>query len=345
MKFPWSRNEVRAGTTFTDSFIAALTAKADGAGLIAATATAALESCAGLVGRGFASAKVGGRDVLSAALTPDILEMTGRALIRRGEVLFYVDSSGSRLLLLPATSYDIQGGPNPATWTYNLMLNGPSGNMTYTGLGAESVIHVKYAVDPVEPWRGNAPLDVARQSGRLSSELVNALADESSTPTGQVMGLAVDGNDDTIVTLKADFKTAKGKLAFMQAGDWGAAGGSFTDLVPKRFGAMPPEPLVELFKHSSAEVFSSCGFNPALFVAGDAASLRESWRLALFGVVSPLAIKFAAELSLKFDEEITLGFEEMKASDVQGRARAMQSMVGGGMEIERAVALSGLLME
>ena len=65
MKFPWSRNEVRAGTTFTDSFIAALTAKADGAGLIASTATAALESCAGLVGRGFASAKVGGRDVLS----------------------------------------------------------------------------------------------------------------------------------------------------------------------------------------------------------------------------------------------------------------------------------------
>ena len=76
-----------------------------------------------------------------------------------------------------------------------------------------------------------------------------------------------------------------------------------------------------------------------------ASSLRESWRLALFGVVSPLAVKVEAELTAKLETDVTLGFSEMKASDVQGRARAFQSMVGGGMEVERAVALSGLLME
>ena len=60
------------------------------------------------------------------------------------------------------------------------MLAGPSGTMHYTHLTADSVIHVKYAVDPVEPWRGCAPLDIAKQSGRLSAEVVNALADEAS---------------------------------------------------------------------------------------------------------------------------------------------------------------------
>ena len=95
----------------------------------------------------------------------------------------------------------------------------------------------------------------------------------------------------------------------------------------------------------SAEVYAACGFNPSLFVSGDSASLRESWRLALFGVVSPLAVKVEAELTAKLETDVTLGFSEMKASDVQGRARAFQSMVGGGMEVERAVALSGLLME
>ena len=346
MKLPWSRKlETRAGTTFTDAQLAALTAKADGNGLVTHTAVGALEACAGVIGRGFASAEVGGRSVVAEALNPDVLEMVGRSLIRRGEILLYVDTTGDRLLLLPATSYDIQGGPNPSTWEYNLMLNGPSGTISYTGVGADSVIHIKYAVDPVEPWRGNAPMDVARLSGRLSAETVNALADESSTPVGQLMGLPVDGDDPTVTLLKSDMKTSKGKMAFLQTGDWGNVGEGYADLTPKRFGAAPTEHLVELLKVSSSEVYAACGFNPALFISGDSASLRESWRLALFGVVAPLAVKVTSELSYKLETDVTLGFEEMKASDVQGRARAFMTMVGAGMELERAVALSGLLVE
>ena len=346
MRFPWNRKyETRAGTTFTDAQIAALTAKADGAELVAPTATGALEACSGVVGRGFAAAEVTARPMVAAALTPDVLEMVGRSLIRRGEILFYIDTTGDRLMLLPATSYNILGGPNPATWEYDLMLAGPSGTRYYTHLSADSVIHVKYAVDPVEPWRGCAPMDIAKLTGRLSAETVNALADESATPVGQLLGLPVDGNDDTVTALKSDMKTSKGAMAFMQTGDWGNVGGGYTDLVPKRFGAAPTEHLVELFKVSSAEVYAACGFNPSLFVSGDSASLRESWRLALFGVISPLAVKVEAELTAKLETPVKLGFSEMKASDVQGRARALQSMTGGGMDIERAVALSGLLME
>ena len=80
-------------------------------------------------------------------------------------------------------------------------------------------------------------------------------------------------------------------------------------------------------------------------MSGDSASLRESWRLALFGVLSPLAVKVEAELSAKLETPIQLGFAEMKASDVQGRARSFKAMVDGGMDLERAVALSGLMME
>lgn len=346
MKFPWNRKyETRAGQTFTDATIAALTARADGNELVVPTATGALESCAGVVGRGFAAAQVGGRPMIAAALTPDVLEMTGRALIRRGEILFYIDTTGDRLLLLPATSYNVMGGPNPATWEYDLMLAGPSGTMHHTHLSADSVIHVKYAVDPVEPWRGNAPLEVARQAGRLSSETVNALADESSTPVGQLMGLPVDGNDPTVTELKADMKTSRGKMGFLQTGDWGAVGTGYVDVVPKRFGASPTEHLVDLFKHSSAEVYSACGFNPSLFVSGDSASLREAYRLALFAVIAPLAVKVEAELTAKLETEVTLGFNEMKAADVQGRARSFKAMVDGGMQLERAVALSGLMLE
>ena len=346
MKFPWNRNyEQRAGTTFTDAQIAALTSKADGVALVTPTATGALEACAGSVGRAFAAAQVGGRAMIAAALTPDILEMTGRALMRRGEILLYIDTTGDRLMLLPATSYNIMGGPNPDSWEYDLMLAGPSGTRHHSRVSADSVIHVKYAVDPIEPWRGCAPLDVAKQAGRLSSETVNALADESSTPVGQLLGLPVDGNDPTVAALKSDMKTSRGKMAFLQTGDWGNVGAGYTDIVPKRYGPAPTEHLVDLFKHSSAEVYAACGFNPSLFVSGDSASLRESWRLALFGVISPLAVKVEAELTAKLETEVTLGFSEMKASDIQGRARSLKAMVESNMPLADAIAVSGLMME
>ena len=261
------------------------------------------------------------------------------------EVVFLIDTQAGILRLLPAQTHDIVGGPDPDRWVYQVTVGGPSETETYDGIPSTSVLHFKYVIDPERPWRDNSPLDVARLAGRLSAETINALANESSGPRGQLLGLPVDGNDPTMSALKSDIGKAKGRMAFLQTGDWGNVGAGYTDLVPKRFGAAPTEHLVDLFKHSSAEVYAACGFNPSLFVSGDSASLRESWRLALFGVVSPLAVKVEAELTAKLETDVTLGFSEMKASDVQGRARAFQSMVGGGMEVERAVALSGLLME
>ena len=34
-----------------------------------------------------------------------------------------------------------------------------------------------------------------------------------------------------------------------------------------------------------------------------------------------------------------------KASDLSGRARAFQSMVGGGMDVKQAVSIAGLMVE
>ena len=57
--------------------------------------------------------------------------------------------------------------------------------------------------------------------------------------------------------LKSDIGKAKGRMAFLQTGDWGNVGAGYTDLVPKRFGAAPTEHLVDLFKHSNAEVYAA----------------------------------------------------------------------------------------
>ena len=96
---------------------------------------------------------------------------------------------------------------------------------------------------------------------------------------------------------------------------------------------------------SSREVWSACGFNASLFGGGQAAAVREAWRLALFGVLSPLGKLVESEMKAKLDDEITLSWGELRATDLSGRARAMQSMVNGGMSVTDAVSVAGLMVE
>ena len=57
----------------------------------------------------------------------------------------------------------------------------------------------------------------------------------------------------------------------------------------------------------------------------------------------PVSLSVSAELSDKLDTDIRLSFDRMFASDLSGRARAFQSMVGGGMDVQKAAALAGLM--
>ena len=63
----------------------------------------------------------------------------------------------------------------------------------------------------------------------------------------------------------------------------------------------------------------------------------------MFGVLSPLGRLVESELQAKLEDRVTLSWQELRASDLSGRARAFQSMVGGGMDVGQAVAVAGLM--
>ena len=332
--------------SYTDTLIAALVSRAQGKSLAVPSATAALEACAGTVGRGFAASEVSGPDTLTRALTPGILEMVGRSLIRRGEIVFLLDTTAGKLRLVPAESHDVSGGPFPEEWEYTVTLRGPSRSAIHEFVPAASVLHFRYAADPARPWRGNGPVEVAALAGRMSAETVRALAGESSGPVGRLLGIPVDGADATVKGLTTDILNAKGRVALLETGDWNAAGSDTkVDLETRRFGAEPPASLVELVSVASREIYAACGFNAALWMGGQAAATREAWRLALFSVLAPLGKMVESELRTKLDDEVSLSWQELRASDLSGRARAFQSMVGGGMPVDQAVAVAGLMVE
>ena len=83
-------------------------------------------------------------------------------------------------------------------------------------------------------------MEVTTPAGKLSAEVVNALADKAGGPVGRLLGIPVDGEDDTVALRKKDIATARGGMAFRERGDWDNAGSAVTNLESKRFGAAPP---------------------------------------------------------------------------------------------------------
>ena len=346
MIWPFKRREVReSGGGYEASLLAAFEAAATATP--APTATGALQAASGLVSRCFAAATVDGPANLAAAVTPDVLSLIGRALIRRGEIVFSinVDPAG-HVRLAVAGHHDVYGPPDPAEWTYRVSEYGPSGTVTRM-LPAAAVVHPRFEADPIRPWCGIGPLQSAALAGKLSAETVAALADAESGPRGGLLPLPVDGQDPTVDALKADIKTLRGRLATVESTRTmhpGAASNAPSgDWDVKRIGANPPAAEVNLFGVSTVEVLAACGVPASLFVASEGTAQRESFRRLLHSTVQPLGRIVSAELSEKLDADVRLNFDQLFAADLSGRARAFQSMVGGGMDVSKAAGLAGLM--
>ena len=65
----------------------------------------------------------------------------------------------------------------------------------------------------------------------------------------------------------------------------------------------------------------------------------------LHGSVDPVARLVAQELSEKLETDVTLDLSSLHASDIQGSARAFQSLVAGGMPIAEAASVTGLISD
>ena len=336
--------EQRADSSYTDALIQAITANAGGKATAFPTATGALEACAGFVGRAFAGAEVASASGVGRLLDPLLLSMVGRALIRRGEIVFYIDAGMDGIALLPCESYDVNGGPNPATWRYRCTVGGPERTHTYDGITSEGVVHLTYARDPERPWRGHGPLYTASLAGRLSAETAAALADEASGPRGSFLPVPT-AQVNAIGEMTASIRAAKGSMLLAEGGDWdNVASGASARYEPKRFGADPPPALVELHQLASMEIYSACGISPLIFAASQGTAAREGLRQTLFTTIAPLGKLIETELRHKLDDDtIRLTWDELRAADITGRARAFQSLVGAGMDVDRAMGLSGLL--
>ena len=337
--WPWETTEKRQ-SSFTDTLIRAIQSRANGT-TPNPRAVSALEMASGTVSRAFMEAEV---DTLQDTLTPSVMALIGRELIRSGEIIFLIEVVNGTPVLFPSSYTTIHGGYNPDSWMYEVNLAGPS-NMITTKVSSERVVHVRYAVDPSRPWHGVGPLEAASMAGRLSSEVLEALADEAAGPRGSFLPFPKDGQDGTIDLLKQDVGRAKGDMMFVESMVTSALdqgnNRNPSDWTQKRFGMDVPDSAINLNDMVTREILSACGVSPVLFDPKSSAAAREAWRQFLFNTVSSLGKIVQEELSRKLFPVI-IQWQELRSSDLQARARSVDSLVKSGMELKKAMEIAGL---
>ena len=349
------RPETRAtGGSYTDAFTSALVQVASGDATADPGGLAALETAAGMFSRAFSSAEVEGSDAARAALTPSVLGLIGRSLIRRGECLFLIDVTENGVRLRPAGYWDIRGFGPEEEWQYRMDVFGPSGSRSYYRPGA-GVVHVRLAIDAARPWRGISPLSWARSTATLAANLENRLSEEAGGAVAHVLPMpsaeADAGDEDggkPLKQLREDVAAARGRTVFVEtnaAGHGeGRAAAPARDWVPSRIGADPPATLAGLRNDASTWILNACGIPPSLAaVNSDGTAQRESYRRWSMGAVGPISKVVEEELSLKFGAPVSLSFDRLMSGDITGRARAFQSLVGAGMDPGKAAGLAGLM--
>ena len=335
-------------TAFIDRILTQAGVKGESANV---AATAAAVAAAGAYARAFAAATVE-PDAARTGLTPPVMGEVGASLILYGESVWAIDRSADATMLTRASSWDIQGGPSPKTWQYALELPGPSASATRKA-GASGVLHFRINCDPSQPHKGRPAIGMAGLTASTLAEAERQLSEELSSAVGRLIPAPIDQLasevDDPLEKLQATLRELKGRSALVpsMAKDWGGGmGGNQTDWTSRRLGADPPSAIVSLRTEVHNAVLSSAGVPPMLFAANSQANAsREALRQFLHLSVAPIARVIEYEATDKLMRgAVKLDFAALQASDVQGRARAFQSMVGGGMDVAKAAALSGLLV-
>ena len=339
-----------SGGSFSDAVVRLIEAQVAGHAADSSS-TAAVEAASGALSRAFSMAEVSGPAWARRAVSAGFLAQVGRDLVRAGESLHVIDvSSSGRLSLLPCSSWHFEGDSHPNTWRVRATTYGPSSSTT-RHVPFSGVVFASWGATPGAPYVGVGPLRWAHTSARLQSEVERSLADEAGGPIANLLPVPQDGGDnsedDPLAELKADLRAARGKAVVLEttAAGWGegASAAPRQDWRPQRLGPNPPASMGDVLGQGFLEVLAACGVPPGMFQKMGDNGQREAYRRWCALLVQPLGKLLASELSAKLEAEIDLDFSGLYAHDLAGRARAFSSLVGGGMDVTKAAALSGLM--
>lgn len=309
----WLNNGTEDRAGYTDILTQAILSRANSTDSVY---SGALEIAAGNMSRALAAAVANGPD--GGLFTPPVMSEIGRDLIECGESVWQI--LPDRLKHLPAL--DIQPGMRQ--------------------------LHLRYSTD-VHSGRGIGPLGRASSLVSLVNTLENSLAKEAGSLVGYILPIPTDGQDASVAQLRRDLQALDGKIALVEtaAGGWdaGRAAAPRREYEPRRLGPDIPASSLALYKEVNRMVMVACGLPTELLDDNtEGTSNREAWRRFLHSTLQPLS-KIIEAQAREAGLIVEFSFESLFASDIAGRARAFGSLVQGGMDVEEAAVLTGLISD
>ena len=187
----------------------------------------------------------------------------------------------------------------------------------------------------------------------MTASMEQRLTEEAAAKVGYLIPIPkaplstitdAEGNAvDPLASLKSQLSNLKGQTALVET-----SGGMAPEVrapqgewQPRRIGLDPPAAVVELRRQVFESVLSVCGVPPGL-VSLSGSHIREHLRTFLHTTLAPAGRLLEAEASAKLPGPVKVSFERLYAADIQGRARAFQSMTAGGLDVAEARRLAGL---
>ena len=348
--------ETRAtGPNYTDAALEAALNAATGSPRHVAEQTAAAEFGLGLYSRSFAAALIE-PSALSPTLPAQARADLARRLMLRGEAVYAIEVNPlGNIRLLPASSHDIEGGPDESTWRYYLDIPGPT-RPERRRLPSRAVVHCRIGADPALPWKGCSPLENAGLTTKILARLEQRTGEESNASAGYLLPVPEGTPEESITALRSDLAALKGKVALVEsqaAGQGqGRAAAPQSDWRLQRMGAEFPEGNVNLRRQVGADVVAAMGIPAALYVGADGATVREAYRQFLVSTLQPLATLVAEEMERKLEvPALRFNFRRLAAADIAARARAFGSLAqayaqaaagGADVDLARLETLAGL---
>ena len=340
LRLPWTRTEKRS-SSFEGLVTNAIVQAASGGAITDPDGLAAVEVASGLIGRTFAGAVIGGDRF--GLMTPRVLEMIGRELVRRGESLFSIEGGPGMMSLVPAGTWDIRGPSNPAGWWYRVDTFGASDHKTKLIPGG-AVLHARINVDPVRPWLGRSPVHIAATTASTAAKAESSAGAEVSLPASRL--LPFPGNQDQAKQVAENL--SKGGVTVTPSNINFASVGAepSSRYAPQLLHPDPAPGHVSLRSQSALDVVIACGIPPTMLdPKSQGQALREGFRQLENATLKPWARLVEQEVREKLDSpDFTITFDDLFAGDIAGRAKAFQAMVSSGRPMAEAVAVTGLMI-
>ena len=270
-------------------------------------------------------------------LTAAHLAAIGLDLCLRGESCWHVRVEGSELRLVRVAYWD-----HVAPGRFHLHIAYPHQTETIRALSGEVVLlTINSAAN--SPWQGRSPFQMMGASPRLMAEIESAVS-------GAVdwVGRGILPFPDTVPEEQqsAAIKGLKGcgvLAAIRSKADFTMNTGNSRANEFRRVELTPDLEQADLnptVDQLHTRLLAAAGIPPALLTpSGNAGAMREAYRLFCLQTVEPLARTLLPEL---FKIGVTsLNTNSMMSADVAGRARAVSTLVGAGMDLSKALAMVG----